>query len=88
MDKKEDSQDLQSSIVYYQQGKLDSAYAILTRLFTQGSMKAGCYMALINLKKASKRGDIASKVALGNLYEFGLGTVNDLNKATLSVSFS
>lgn len=81
MDKKEDVKDLQIAIAAYRQGKLTTAQTILERLFAHDSMKAGRYLALIDLEKAAKRGDITSKVALGSLYEFGIAAAYDLPKA-------
>lgn len=81
MDKKEDAKDLQKAVLAYQQGKLTSARLILEKLFQQNSMKAGRYLALIDLTKAAKRNDITSKVALGSLYEFGIAAAYDLPKA-------
>lgn len=81
MDKKEDSKELQSAIIDYHAGKLDRAHTVLAKLMAKGSMKAGRYLALINFEKAAKRGDITSKIALGNLYEFGIAATYNLSKA-------
>jgi len=46
-----------------------------------GHMKAGRYLAVIDLMRAAGRGDITSKLILGTLYEFGYALPCDARKA-------
>lgn len=81
VDTKEDSKALQAAVIQYQQGQLAPARAKLEQLLNNKSMKAGRYLALMDLEAAAKRGDITSKIALGSLYETGIAAHYDLTKA-------
>jgi TPR repeat protein len=81
MDTKEDSKALQAAVIKYQQAEFAAARSALEKLAAKNSMKAGRYLALIDLEQAADRGDITSKIALGNLYETGIAADYNLTKA-------
>ncbi|MCH3921896.1 hypothetical protein [Limosilactobacillus sp.] len=81
IDWQKDSKQLQTAVKLAAQGKTSLARQQLAKLLAGGSMKAGRYLAVLDLEIAAKRGDITAKIALANLYELGSIVDRDLSRA-------